>query len=67
MEDEAEGEGEVGQAGGQVTGGPAGTCQREPHDSETGCFYSTDDIGTGTAIFSVEESVNGLPHLPQRC
>jgi len=28
---------------------------------------STDDIGTGTAIFSDEESVNGLPHLPQRC
>jgi len=36
-------------------------------DSETGRFFSTDDIGTGTAIFSDEESVNGLPHLPQRC
>jgi len=36
-------------------------------DSETERFFSTDDIGTGTAIFSDEESVNGLPHLPQRC
>jgi hypothetical protein len=29
-------------------------------DSETERFFSTDDIGTGTAIFSDEESVNGL-------
>jgi hypothetical protein len=36
-------------------------------DAETEGFFSTDDIGTGTAIFSDEESVNGLPHRPQRC
>jgi len=42
-------------------------CEGGLPDSETERFFSTDDIGTGTAIFSDEESVNGLPHLPQRC
>src|SRR5438132_13634033 len=42
-------------------------CEGGLPDSETERFFSTDDIGTGTAIFSDEESVNGLPPLPQRC
>jgi len=73
-QDGAEGEGEVGQDGGRSLAVRHEPCQREPRfcegclpDSETGRFFSTDDIGIGTAISSDEESVNGLPHLPQRC